>query len=290
MLRGGREAKKHYLCIMKRLSILLFIAVLLVGCQGSPERPLPLQMTYAQRELDENKDGVFALYLLSELEDSIGQMPDYIQTRYKAMKAEAEKVKRMHPATHYKAEDIYDAIRQRDSLYQRQLEEERMLYEEQMQQYQRHLAKSSSRQWWGMGLVVLVLAGGATLWLLSSRLRRQRREEMRKLMPNDIEEHLARLADQGVQPTAEEWERLRQHVLQGNPNWEDRLHREDIELTPRDLQLCLLSTTSLRPKQVATLLNISQQNLRNLRVRLYTKVTGEKCVNVDQFVNWAKKG
>lgn len=249
---------------------------------------MPLQMTYAQNELDKNKDGVFALYLLSELEDSIDLMPHYIQTRYKAMKAEAEKVKRMHPATHYQAEDIYAAIRQRDSLYQRQLEEERMLYEEQMQQYREHLDESNSRQWWGIGLVVLAMAGGVLLWKLNSRRNKQKREEIKKLMPNDIEEQLARIADMGQQPSAEDWERLRQHILQGNPSWEDKLHREDIELTPRDLQLCLLSTTSLRSKQVATLLNVSQQNLRNLRVRLYTKVTGEKCINVDQFMNWVR--
>ncbi len=231
---------------------------------------------------------MFALYLLSELEDSIGQMPDHIQTRYKAMKAEAEKVKRMYPAIHYKAKDMYDIIHQRDSLYQQQLEEERMLYEEQMMQYREHLDKSNQRQWWGLGLVVLAMAGGVLLWKLNGRRRKQKREEIKKLMPNDIEEQLARIADMGQQPSTEDWERLRQHILQGNPSWEDKLHRDDIELTPRDLQLCLLTTTSLRPKQVATLLNVSQQNLRNLRVRLYTKVTGEKCINVDQFINWVR--
>lgn len=249
---------------------------------------MPLQMTYAQNELDKNKDGVFALYLLSELEDSIDLMPDYIQTRYKAMKAEAEKVKRMHPATHYQAEDIYAAIRQRDSLYQRQLEEERMLYEEQMKQYREHLDESNSHQWWGIALVALAMAVGTLLWKLNSRRNKRRREEISKLMPNDIEEQLAKLADLGQQPSAEDWERLRLHILQSNPSWEDKLHIEDVELTPRDLQLCLLSTTSLRSKQVATLLNVSQQNLRNLRVRLYTKVTGEKCINVDQFMNWVR--
>lgn len=273
---------------MKRLPLLLLSTVLWVACQKSPERPLPLQMTYAQNELDKNKDGVFALYLLSELEDSIAQMPDHIQTRYKAMKAEAEKVKRMYPAIHYKAENMYDIIHQRDSLYQRQLEEERMLYEEQMMQYREHLDKSNQRQWWGLGLVTVTVMALALLWWLRQRKHRQRQEEVKKLLPTGIEQHLATLADMGSQPTAEDWDALHQQVLQANPQWEEKLHVQDTKLTPRDLQLCLLSTTSLRPKQIATLLDVSQQNLRNLRVRLYNKVTGEKCLNVDQFTEWVK--
>ncbi len=259
-----------------------------MACQGLYERPLPLQMTYAQHELDKNKDGVFALYLLSELEDSIAQMPDYIQTRYEAMKAEAEKVKKMHPADAYHEEHVYDAVRLRDSLYRQQLEEERMLYEARMQEYRRHLDRSQTRQWWGVALVGMSLMGLALLWWLRRRKHRQKEEEVRRLMPTDIEQQLSLMADMGQQPSEEVWRALRQHVLTANPQWEDKLHLEDTKLTSRDLQLCLLSTTSLRPKQVATLLNVSQQNLRNLRVRLYNKVTGQKCLNVDQFNEWVK--
>lgn len=273
---------------MKRLPILLLTAVLLLACQGIYERPLPLQMTYAQHELDENKDGVFALYLLSELEDSIHLMPDYIQTRYEAMKAEAEKVKKMQPVHSNMEKDVYDIIHQRDSLYRQQLEEERMLYESRMLEYREHLDKSQSRQWWGVALVVVAVVALVLLWWLRQRQRRHRQEEVRKLLPTGIEQRLATLADMGNQPSAEDWEALRQQVLQTNPQWEDKLHLQDTKLTQRDLQLCLLSTTSLRPKQVATLLDVSQQNLRNLRVRLYNKVTGEKCLNVDQFTEWVK--
>lgn len=284
-----RKQKNHYLCNMKRIPAFLLAAVLLMACQRSPERPLPLQMTYAQHELDQNKDGVFALYLLSELEDSIDQMPDYIQTRYEAMKAEAEKVKNMHPVHSFRNEDVYEVVRQRDSLYQRQLEEERMLYEARMMEYREHLDQSQSRQWWGLAVLVTNITGLVLLLSLRHRKRKQKQEEVRKLMPTSIEQQLATLADMGQQPLAEDWEALHQQVLQAYPQWEAKLHIPDAKLTQRDLQLCLLSTTALRPKQIATLLNVSQQNLRNLRVRLYTKLTGQECVNVNQFTEWMKR-
>lgn len=277
---------------MKRVMTFFFLAIFLVACSEVAERPLPKQMLCAQREMDEHHDGIFALYLLSELEDSIGEMPDYIQTRYKLMKSEAEKAKQMQPVYHYQQDDLYHVLRQRDSLLSRQLSEEREAYEQQMSQYRESLRQSHSLQWIG---VAVILGIAALLFLLWIRGRHKRTDgtdkpEASTIQPafSDILLLLGRLADRGEQPTADEWESLRQHVLSLHPDWQHRHGLDKPDITPQDLQLCLLSTTTLRSKQVATLLGVSQQNLRNLRVRFYTRITGLPCHSVEQFMTWVR--
>ena len=268
------------------------LTILLAACSEVDERPFPPQMQYAQREMDENHDGTFALYLLSELEDSIDEMPDYIQTRYKLMKSEAEKTKQMQPAYQYQHDDLYHALRQRDSLFSQQISEEREALEQQRQKYQESLRQNHLWQWLG---AVVTLGVVVALYLLWLRHRRKKNDETDKigasiLQPvfSDIILRLGRLADKGEQPTADEWEALRQHVLSLHPDWLHRHGLDSTNVTPQDLQLCLLSTTTLRSKQVATLLGVSQQNLRNLRVRLYTRICGQPCNSVEQFMAWVR--
>lgn len=277
-----------YLCNMKHKLWIILLCSVLPACQRAPERPMPLQMTYAQRELEMRKDGVFALYLLSELEDSIGQMPTFIQVHYKAMKSEAERMVQLQSSTLHEITDFNTAIRQRDSIYQCQLAEERAAYEMQMKQYRDDLYRIRTQQ--RMAVLFVVLMGIIITCYLGIRFhrRRSRQKTIERLMPSDIEQRLMQLADRGQQPSAEDWDSLRRFILQSHPRWEDKLRYARNPLNSQDLQLCLLSTTNLRPKQIATLLNVSQQNLRNLRVRLYTKATGLPCSSVDAFLDWVK--
>jgi DNA-binding CsgD family transcriptional regulator len=50
--------------------------------------------------------------------------------------------------------------------------------------------------------------------------------------------------------------------------------------------MCLLSAIDLRQKQVATLLGISPQNLRNQRLRLLARITGRQADSVADFNEW----
>lgn len=278
-----------YLCIMKRITAIIYSSIILAACNQVVEHPLPPQMTCAQREMDEHHDGVFALYLLSELDDSIGKMPDYIQTRYEMMKSEAEKMKQIQPVYQYRQNDLYDVIRQRDSLFQRQLCEEREAYELQMRNYRENIRQSHSLLLLSIG----ILLGIATIFTIFWLRRERKKDKGQKAQDNnkkpafsEIILHMGKLADMGGQPTADDWEKLHQHILTLHPNWQHRHNLEGSNITPQELQLCLLSTTPLRPKQISTLLGVSQQNLRNMRVRLYTRITGQPCTGVEQFTRW----
>ncbi|MBQ0019939.1 MAG: hypothetical protein KBT39_05385, partial [Bacteroidales bacterium] len=111
----------------------------------------------------------------------------------------------------------------------------------------------------------------------------QAQDNNKKPAFSEIILHMGKLADMGGQPTADDWEKLHQHILTLHPNWQHSHNLEASHITPQELQLCLLSTTPLRPKQISTLLGVSQQNLRNMRVRLYTRITGQPCTGVEQF-------
>lgn len=277
---------------MKRLMAFTLLTILLASCSEVDERPLPPQMECAQREMYEHHDGIFALYLLSELEDSIDEMPDYIQTRYRLMKSEAEKTKLIRPAYQYQSDDLYHALRQRDSLFTQQISEEREAFELQRQKYQESLCQIHLLQWLGAVAILGVVVALYLLWLRRGRKKNGGADKIGTpiLQPafSDIILRLGRLADKGEQPTADEWEALRLHVLSLHPDWLHRHGLDRSDITPQDLQLCLLSTTTLRGKQAATLLGVSQQNLRNLRVRLYARICDQPCNSVEQFMAWVR--
>lgn len=279
---------------MKRITAIFFsciILAVLAACNQVAEHPLPPQMACAQREMDEHHDGVFALYLLSELDDSIGKMPDYIQTRYRMMKNEAEKMKQIQPVYQYRQNDLYDVIRQRDSLFQRQLSEEREAYEHQMRNYRENIRKNHSLLLLSLGVFLGIVTIFTIFWLNRERKRskgQRLNDNSQKPVFNEIILHLSTLADTAGRPTADDWEKLHQYVLAKHPDWLHRHSLANSDLTPQELQLCLLSTTSLRPKQISTLLGVSQQNLRNMRVRLYTRITGQPCSGVEQFTTWIR--
>ena len=100
-------------------------------------------------------------------------------------------------------------------------------------------------------------------------------------------QRMEQLADMGKEPTAEEWESLRRFVQSRHPAFLKRL--KQLDLSRSELQMCLLSIVNLRQKQVATLLGISPQNLRNQRLRLLARVGKGPGESVQEFIQWIEK-
>ncbi|MBR6129005.1 MAG: hypothetical protein IKQ07_05175, partial [Bacteroidaceae bacterium] len=101
---------------------------------------------------------------------------------------------------------------------------------------------------------------------------------------NEIVQRMEELADGGQQPMAEEWEQLCVFVRDRYPSLLRTLEKQS--LSRSEMQMCLLSAVDMRQKQVATLLGISPQNLRNQRLRLLARITGQNCDSVADFMVW----
>ena len=104
---------------------------------------------------------------------------------------------------------------------------------------------------------------------------------------NEIISRMEQLADGGQQPSAEEWEQLHAFVRDRYPLLLRKLEKQN--LTRSEMQMCLLSAVDMRQKQVATLLDISPQNLRNQRLRLLSRIKGQPCESVSDFIAWLKE-
>lgn len=129
-------------------------------------------------------------------------------------------------------------------------------------------------------LVALVLIG--SLWI--AFLRRKKPTAEPQPVFNEIVQHMEELADGGQQPTAEEWEQLCVFVRDRYPSLLRTLEKQN--LSRSEMQMCLLSAVDMRQKQVATLLGISPQNLRNQRLRLLARIKGQNCDSVADFMAW----
>ncbi len=129
-------------------------------------------------------------------------------------------------------------------------------------------------------LSALVLIG--SLWI--TFLRRKKPTAEPQPVFNEIVQRMEELADGGQQPTAEEWEQLHAFVRDRFPALLRTLEKQS--LSRSEMQMCLLSAVDMRQKQVATLLGISPQNLRNQRLRLLARITGQNCDSVADFMVW----
>ena len=129
-------------------------------------------------------------------------------------------------------------------------------------------------------LSALVLIG--SLWI--AFLRRKKPTAEPQPVFNEIVQRMEELADGGQQPTAEEWEQLHAFVRDRFPALLRTLEKQS--LSRSEMQMCLLSAVDMRQKQVATLLGISPQNLRNQRLRLLARITGQICDSVADFMVW----
>ena len=129
-------------------------------------------------------------------------------------------------------------------------------------------------------LVALVLIG--SLWI--AFLRRKKPTAEPQPVFNEIVQRMEELADGGQQPMAEEWEQLCVFVRDRYPSLLRTLEKQS--LSRSEMQMCLLSAIDMRQKQVATLLGISPQNLRNQRLRLLARIKGQNCDSVADFTTW----
>ena len=130
------------------------------------------------------------------------------------------------------------------------------------------------------GIVVIVCAA-----IMYRRYRKPKAEP--QPIFNEIVCRMEQLADNGQQPSAEEWEQLHTYVRDRYPLLLRKLEKQN--LSRSEMQMCLLSAVDLRQKQVSTLLNISPQNLRNQRLRLLSRIKGCPCDSVSDFIKWLKE-
>ena len=132
-------------------------------------------------------------------------------------------------------------------------------------------------------LVAVVLISALVIML------RRRRKPVAEPQPifNEIISRMEQLADGGQQPSAEEWEQLHAFVRDRYPLLLRKLEKQN--LSRSEIQMCLLSAVDMRQKQVATLLNISPQNLRNQRLRLLSRIKGQPCDSVSDFTDWLRE-
>ena len=134
--------------------------------------------------------------------------------------------------------------------------------------------------------IILVAIALIAVFVIMLRRRRKPTNEPQPIF-NEIISRMEQLADGGQQPSAEEWEQLHAFVRDRYPLLLRKLEKQN--LTRSEIQMCLLSAVDMRQKQVATLLNISPQNLRNQRLRLLNRIKGQPCDSVSDFIAWLKE-
>ena len=134
-----------------------------------------------------------------------------------------------------------------------------------------------------LGVLVMMLIAALVI------IFRRRNKPMAEPQPifNEIISRMEQLADGGQQPSAEEWEQLHAFVRDRYPLLLRKLEKQN--LSRSEMQMCLLSAVDMRQKQVATLLNISPQNLRNQRLRLLCRIKGQPCESVSDFTDWLRE-
>jgi len=139
--------------------------------------------------------------------------------------------------------------------------------------------------WVGAFVVFLALAILIAALVIIFRRRNKPMAEPQPIF-NEIISRMEQLADGGQQPSAEEWEQLHAFVRDRYPLLLRKLEKQN--LSRSEMQMCLLSAVDMRQKQVATLLNISPQNLRNQRLRLLSRIKGHPCESVSDFTDWLR--
>ena len=136
--------------------------------------------------------------------------------------------------------------------------------------------------WEAAFIILAALILIAVLWIMYRRRRKPTAEPQPVF--NEIVQRMEELADGGQQPTAEEWEQLCVFVRDRYPSLLRTLEKQS--LSRSEMQMCLLSAVDMRQKQVATLLGISPQNLRNQRLRFLARIKGQNCDSVADFMAW----
>ena len=181
------------------------------------------------------------------------------------------------------ADIIHRCAAARDSLLRSQYHSQESLSEPSIVNNDAREEHSSPIPYFILGVLVMMLIAALVI------IFRRRNKPMAEPQPifNEIISRMEQLADSGQQPSAEEWERLHAFVRDRYPLLLRKLEKQN--LSRSEMQMCLLSAVELRQKQVATLLNISPQNLRNQRLRLLSRIKGQPCESVSDFTDWLRE-
>lgn len=276
---------------MKKLTYILALCLVFLSCRKDEEEPqdVPLQLTYAEHLIEGRQNMPLALFLLEELEDSIKVMSDSVQTRYHLAKSLA-----------FSIDALSADMEPLDSASRNTIIQELLELDTQTRNYhQRNTLQAHVKQlliYGVLGLLAIVIGVfGYLYW------RKARKTSALKLLIKKVsskptplfmkaEESFEQIADNGRCPTSEEWEQMHAYLCCIYPGLTPFLEKHQSALNNTELQLCLLTCTNIRQKQVATLLSVSPQNLRNLKVRLYAKLTGQECSSVQMFSDFIKEG
>lgn len=92
-----------------------------------------------------------------------------------------------------------------------------------------------------------------------------------------------KLCNQNVPIDSNLWRTIKQTVRMVYPNLDDNILKQVGELSDLDLKYVYLSCFGLRDSNIAQLLSVSPQNLMGHKKRLYTRMTGVKKFDKDQF-------
>ena len=178
---------------------------------------------------------------------------------------------------------IHRCAAARDSLLRSQYHSQDNLSEPAIVNNDAREEHSSPIPYFILGVLVMMLIAALVI------IFRRRNKPMAEPQPifNEIISRMEQLADGGQQPSAEEWEQLHAFVRDRYPLLLRKLEKQN--LSRSEMQMCLLSAVELRQKQVATLLNISPQNLRNQRLRLLCRIKGQPCDSVSDFTDWLRE-
>ena len=95
---------------------------------------------------------------------------------------------------------------------------------------------------------------------------------------------IKRLIDTNLNMDNDYWEQFVGHFIQVAPHFFDNLKQYCPQLTPNETKLCAYIRIGLSSKQIAQLLNLSQESVNKNRYRLRKKLNLEKDMDLDELI------
>ncbi len=96
---------------------------------------------------------------------------------------------------------------------------------------------------------------------------------------------IKRLIDTNLNMDSDYWEQFVGHFVQVAPHFFENLKKYCPHLTPNETKLCAYIRIGLSSKQIAQLLNLSQESVNKNRYRLRKKLNLEKDVDLDELIS-----
>lgn len=95
---------------------------------------------------------------------------------------------------------------------------------------------------------------------------------------------IKRLIDMNLNMDGDYWEQFVGHFVQVEPHFFENLKQYCLHLTQNEIKLCAYIKIGLTSKQIAQLLNLSQESVNKNRYRLRKKLKLEKDMDLDSFI------